>query len=937
MLPGRSARWRGQPPHNTRKIEMLTENTGNVTRTDDVFGGVVRPLADLGAEDSALAGGKGALLGELIHGGLPVPPGFVLLTPAYRAFVAMNGFESEIHSLARKSSPADLASTEAAASAIRALFERGAMPDDVERALLDAYAHLGGGAVAVRSSATAEDLPSASFAGQQDSYLNVHGADALLTAIRRCWASLWTTRAITYRARQGIDPADVALAVIVQRMVAAGAAGILFTLNPITGDHHKVVINAAWGLGEAIVGGRVAPDTITVDKATGQIRRIEIGEKAVQTVATADGTADVAVDPPRRRLAVLNHAQVGELTRLGRAIEAHMGAPQDIEWAITGDQIAILQARPVTALSSTPPVARDGGEIPGDDRWPPVYERPSRPYDLWTRANVGENLPHPVSPLTWSALGFLYGTETGGDAAANDGEQGVRRLFGRVYFNEGSLRHLFTEQYGLPSSLLDRTWGSRRVEGHSTKGFQPLRLARSLPGMLRQMAAQRTKSSPRLKPEALFAEIERWNSEFLSHDRRAPSDRELSTAMASIWRTRNRQAFVNHVNVSIGAAVIYTLLEWAVSWRGECKALAHALVTGLSGIYSAEIGLALWRMAGDLRARGLSEMVLAQTPRDALRALRASPAAVPTIERLDAFLARHGHRCPNELELLHPRWAEVPEQVIEMLAGYLRAGDRMNPEAAEARARERREETTATIAARLDPVRRALFRAILGRAHSAVRLRDNSRHFTVKAFFPPRLIYAELGRRWAERGWLVDPDDIFFLAVGEIEATIMADDPTAAGLDLPRLVADRRTAYEHWFQVIPAEIVGPDGAPIADVGDGLAPTELNGLPASGGRVRGRARVIHDPRAATQVRPGDILVTRATDPGWTPVFPLVAGVVLDIGGQLSHGAIVAREYGVPAVVNVHGATERIRDGQMITVDGTTGHVYLDERGDIHDVD
>ncbi|MCG8352657.1 MAG: PEP-utilizing enzyme [Chloroflexales bacterium] len=316
----------------------------------------------------------------------------------------------------------------------------------------------------------------------------------------------------------------------------------------------------------------------------------------------------------------------------------------------------------------------------------------------------------------------------------------------------------------------------------------------------------------------------------------------------------------------------------------------------------------------------------------ALSHLETTPQARPVVEQLTLFLSEHGHRCPAEAEIMLPRWAEAPEQVVELIAGYLRAGDGVNPVAAETVQRAMRETAQAEIAGRLGPLRRKMFRFLLAQASNAIRQRDNSRHHLAKIDLPRRRLYAELGRRWAERGWLNTAEDIFFLLHREIEAVVAANDPAALHEPLQTLVVKRRKAYDFWCMVNPPEALDAEGRPLVDpVSPGATSDDavLQGIPASGGLARGVARLVQDPRDAARLQPGDILITRSTDPGWTPVFPLVSGLVLEMGGQLSHGAIVAREYGVPAVVNVYGALSRISDGALITVDGTQGLVYLPE--------
>jgi phosphoenolpyruvate synthase/pyruvate phosphate dikinase len=339
----------------------------------------IAPLAAVGRTHHDQVGGKGANLGELVRAGLPVPDGFVLTTDAYTDFVAANRLVQRIRTLVGSGGPE-------ASEQIAAAFVAGRVPAGLRREILKAYADLGGGPVAVRSSATAEDLADASFAGQQESYLNVRGNDALLSAVVRCWASLWTDRAIAYRARQRFDSAGVRLAVVVQRMVPAEAAGVMFTANPTNGRRDEVMITAAWGLGEAVVGGLVDTDTLVVRKADGRVRSRSIADKAVQTAYTADGTTEQPVPEDRRRAAVLRDAVAAELAQLGQQVEDHFGAPQDIEWARTADGFVLLQARPITAL---PPAEAD----------PPTEWAVPVASSMYVRASIVEQLPDPLSPL----------------------------------------------------------------------------------------------------------------------------------------------------------------------------------------------------------------------------------------------------------------------------------------------------------------------------------------------------------------------------------------------------------------------------------------------------------------------------------------------------------------------------------------------------------
>ncbi len=431
----------------------------------------VAPLAAFGRDDLASAGGKAANLGELVRAGLPVPPGFVVTTAAYREFVDANELRDRIVALVPTAKDADPAAYEAAARAIADLFAAGRVPDDLATAIAEAYRELGADAVAVRSSATAEDLEGASFAGQQDTYLNISGTDAVLDAVRRCWASLWTARAMAYRARQDIDPAEVSLAVVVQELVDAASAGVMFTADPSTGRRDAVLISAAWGLGEAVVGGLVNTDQLTLVGPELTVTDRQIADKAVQTVRTGAGTTETAVPPDRRRAAVLDDAAAHELAGLGRRIAEHFGAPQDIEWVRdTSGGLLIVQSRPITALPD--PV----GPVPTE--WPVPVD-----HSAYFRASIVEQLPDPLTPLfadlidvavTRSITALM--NEVLGRDAVRPGDVGLPTINGYAYYrysNRGMAHMLRSTPAALRGAYGKRGFGGReRWETVSRPAYQ---------------------------------------------------------------------------------------------------------------------------------------------------------------------------------------------------------------------------------------------------------------------------------------------------------------------------------------------------------------------------------------------------------------------------------------------------------------------------------
>ena len=364
-------------------------------------------------------GGKGVSLARLAAAGLPVPDGFQITTAAYRQFVAEHELLEQILVAVSAITPDEPATLEEASGKIGKLFAQSAIPEDMADAIRRAYAELDGGnlPVAVRSSATAEDLPEMSFAGQQDTYLNIRGEEAVLKAVKRCWASLWTARAIGYRARNGIAPQDVSLAVVIQELVPAEAAGILFTANPLTGARDKMIINAAWGLGEAIVGGRVTPDTVVVDKISGKVAEQQISRKDVMTVRTPVGTREEPAPADRRTKAVLSTAQAAKLARLGVRVEKLYGQPMDIEWAFDHGRFFLLQARPITTRHGHNPAAGEWNDSLAGDY-------------LWTRGNYGEAVPDVMTPCTWSLVQILLD-----NADPSVGPYPYGNIGGRLYKN----------------------------------------------------------------------------------------------------------------------------------------------------------------------------------------------------------------------------------------------------------------------------------------------------------------------------------------------------------------------------------------------------------------------------------------------------------------------------------------------------------------------
>jgi pyruvate,water dikinase len=863
-------------------------------------------LDGLGARDLAVAGGKGANLGELFRAGLPVPTGFVLTTAAYDAFVAAHGLAETVVELATPAAGAEPGEFERAAEKIRTLFLGAEVPHDVAGELTAAYAELGGD-VAVRSSATAEDLPDASFAGQQETFLHVRGAEVVVEAVRACWASLWTARAMAYRAQRGIDPAGVRLAVVVQRMVEADASGVLFTANPVTGRRDQTVISAAWGLGEAVVGGSVCTDDLVVDTATGHVVSRATADKQVMTLYAERGTQEQPVPEERRRRPVLDDAAAAQLVRLGTRVAEHFGSPQDIEWARADGELFVLQARPVTAL---PEPAADA---------PTDWSVPERTA-LYARASIVEQLPEPLTPLfadlidgaVERSLRALL-AEFGAADAVRDGDVGLPTVNGYAYYRYAlgaMLRTTLRTPLGL-RYLFDRERGARQRWRDEVR-----------PGYARTVAT--------------------WGARPLG-DRTA---RELVAGVGALLEAGT--AYYTTVQTIIPIAVTTEQAFTGFYDRFVRRAGDPPAATFLLGFDSTPLRAekSLYDLATWARGQPRLAEVLVSSPSDRVAALlaadRTPDGADPGLwhewrTRFRAHLDRYGHTVYN-LDFANPVPADHPAPLLDTLRFYLR-GEGVDPHERQRRTARRREEETAAVRARLDPARRVVLDRLLGWAQDAAPLREDALADVGLGWPLLRRMLLELGRRLVAAGAVDEPDDVFWLRRHELDDAAAALD---AGTErLPGLVdavAGRKTLWHGQRRATPPQLL-PERTwrflgrwMPATTGEQGGAT-LRGVGASAGVATAPARVLAGPAEFGGMRPGEVLVASITTPAWTSLFAMAAAVVTDVGGPLSHSSIVAREYGIPAVLGTGVATRRIRSGQPLRVDGDAGTVQLlDEAGD-----
>ncbi|MGD9892515.1 MAG: PEP/pyruvate-binding domain-containing protein [Dehalococcoidia bacterium] len=855
-------------------------------------------LDEAAAQDAAVAGAKGATLAKLIVAGFPVPEGFAVTTTAWATAVA--GVRSEIEDLVDGVDVDDLTDLDRACRLAQSRVIGLSLPDDLIRVVTVAYAECGAGPVSVRSSATAEDQADASFAGQYDSVLNVTGIDGVLDAVRRVWASLYSTRAVAYRRRQGILAAAVQMAVVVQRLVPADAAGVLFTCDPITGAHDRAIVNVAWGLGEGVVAGTAPADRLTLDARTGAVLTRDLVVKDQMIAARPEGgIGPVPVATERRSAPVLTDQRCIDLAAIGRSIAAHLSGPQDVEFALADGTIWILQARPITGMAEL-----DGFPVRWDD-----------PDD---------------AASTWILFPFMPGPKY----RLEEDALRARAEGSRICF----------EETGAPMA--------RPHVVRFLNGYQYTRAdhydEEDVVGRLRRhvgRAARFADDGTSLYDEEIRPEVER----ILDHLR----------------RTRPRRAtlpdLVAHMEQAMQAyARVMGDLHWRMAAAGPARSphsgaspsdwpSVYQSVTGGKGDEAASLLEAIPNKTTQLirRLRDLARIVQSDPAlravfdgRDFTRlddpAFRARPAVAHFRRRFRQLQQHYGRRTGagfgSGTGFASPTWNMQPEQPLGLIGAY--AGQDLDRlEHLEAEAVRHRRRLLRRIRRRLtaDAGRSERFERELTRARHDVERMENHNHLmeqmTVGSF---REAIGRLGGRLARHGAIETADDVLHLSLAELRAL-------AANATLPNLrsiVQERRTEMEQRARLRPPHILGdgtlpPDPRSIFDLppGVGRDGTRIRGVAASRGRVTGRARVLTSAAQSRHLEKGDILVAKNAGPDWTPIFPLLGGLVLDEGAIFQHAALVAREYRIPAVIMTRDATSAIIDGQIVHLDADAGLIDL----------
>ncbi|HEY3288907.1 MAG TPA: PEP/pyruvate-binding domain-containing protein [Anaerolineae bacterium] len=876
------------------------------------------------------AGGKGMNLSRLTRAGFAVPRGFIIATSAYRSFVEHNQLLDAIAAALEHLSADDARALDAAAQQVRAAFAAGVIPADIRAAILAAFEAFASAKtpavispVAVRSSATAEDLPGMSFAGQQDTYLNVIGAEPLLKAVVDCWSSLWTARAIGYRAYNQIDHQQAALAVVVQEMVASEVSGVLFTANPLTGRLDESVIDAVFGLGEALVSGQVEPDHYVVETASGAIRQRAIGAKQVATRAMAGGgVSNAKADGAAQQ--TLTDTQVAELVKVGHAIEStYGGAPQDIEWAMAGGRLLILQARAITSLFPVPKVAYD-------------------PLIVWMSFGAVQGIVGPMTPLgldvvrqVMAGAGRLFGRELRPDEIDMFGYAGervwikisdlLRNPFGNhlpdgvLAFVEPSIGSIITGLIAEPRLHAGEGVFRMRTLWRLVKFFTPL-----IPKYLRAM----------LHPEQARTGFDAA-IEAAVRNAHLPAAADRFARLASVVAfIRSRDGISNAFAFAL--KLFFPVFAPAMTSMVMLRRMTHdetrvaEVMRGLQDNVTTSMDLALWQTSRVIGADTQSKDFLTQhNVTDLAQLFLGGQLPAVAQETISDYMKRYGMRGTGEIDMGTQRWREDPAPVVHVLQSYLQVDPSAAPDVQIERSRKSAQEAIETLAANVHgPLRKKLVRGMARRIRVLMGARESPKFFIIRLMGIARAGLLEAGREYVAAGTIERADDLAYLRLTELDELARPETQR----EWKKLIAERRAVYEREQRrrQVPRVLVSDGRAFYEGVGAGSVTENsgdtIVGSPVSPGSVEGIVHVVFDPREA-RLAPGEILVCPGTDPAWTPLFMAAGGLITEVGGMMTHGSVVAREYGIPAVVAVDHATQRLHTGQRIRMDGTNGRITL----------
>ena len=880
---------------------------------------LILSLTNIRAIDLPLVGGKAANLGELAYAGFPIPPGFCLTTNAFQQFVDSCSEMPGLYDLLNTVAIGHVEAAREVGQKVRQTLLEVAIPQNIVDSVRQQWQNLGDKeAYAVRSSATAEDLPDASFAGQQDTYLNVIGETALLDAIRRCWISLFTDRAILYRCQNNFSHQDVQLSVIVQQMVMAEMSGVLFTSDPLTGHRHTIAIDASFGLGEALVSGLVSPDTYRVDKRNKTIIERQIADKKIAIYPEKGGsTRQETLSDTQQSQTVLSDEQILNLTDLGSQVEAHYESPQDIEWAIVENKIYLLQARPITSLY---PI--DGLKSPDDT------------LHIYFSMGHQQNMTNVMSPLAISIMQRAIPLGHG----RNEFESAyVRASGGRVFADITlALRHPILRRGvlggigqfdALAPEALKVAMQRPEFQGSHGLSFSWSVIGGLLHTIYRILAALWWQDLTGLvhRVNAIIAQyIEEVAREI---DEAATGEAQIHVII-NILPTFFGVVFKWVPYFVAGEIAKRLLLRVGRTWADEIDLEAVSLA--LPGNVVTEMNLKVGDLA-DIARHSPKLSALFENLGDDSHAWLENAAqvedSVPFMAAWEAFMAQYGARGSAEIDIMMPHWYEEPLPLLQVIASYLhqKEGSHRVQHQKLVDARERAVENLKSKSRQgiFGWFRSRLVSRLIHVVYEASVLREHHKFMMVKILRIVKEVLKKQAIEFTSDKRLSKPDDIWFLTLPELLALY-----SEINLDTSTLASTRRKQLAQFKKLSPPLIITSDGeTPVVKyhVADAL-PGALIGNPVSPGVVEGVVHVIRDPQTET-LKPGEILVAPFTDPGWTPLFINAGGLIMEVGGIMTHGSVVAREYGIPAVVGVREATKILHTGQQVRIDGHRGTIEI----------
>jgi len=848
-----------------------------------------------------LVGGKGFNLGELSKmEGIQVPEGFCVSTVAYQQIIEQN---NKYRVLLEKLAKLEIDDRDQIAEVSRKI-RQVIMEIEIPLNLVEDVTHYlskhgDEHPYAVRSSATAEDLPHASFAGQQDTYLNVIGKDAILHYISKCWASLFTTRAVIYRMQNGFDHSQVRLAVIIQRMVFPQASGILFTADPITFNRKILSIDASFGLGDALVSGLVSADCYKV-KDEKIVDKMIATKKVSCNVLNGGGTEIQQIDPEKQKAQTLTDQQILQLARIGRRIEAYFGSPQDIEWCIVENTFYILQSRPITTLYPIPS---------SNDEENHVY------------ISVGHQqmMTDPIKPLGLSF--FLLTTfapmRVAGGRLFVDITHQLATPVSRNNLLNAMGQHdplmkdaimTIIERGDFIKTLPDDNHAPSPTKGNSDRPEQ----VENNPSIVSDLIMRRQTSI-----EALKQNIQTKSGsdlfDFILSD--------IDELKKLLFDPQSSSVFMTAIHAS----------SWINAkmneWLGE-KNVADTLSQSVPNNITSEMGLALMDVADVIRPYPeVVEYLQHVKDNHFMDELERFDGGQKAREAIYAFLYKYGMRCAGEIDITKTRWTEKPLTIVPMILSNIKnfeakAGKRRF-EKGQQEALKKEQELVERLKQLPDGEQKVKeTKRMIDLIRNFIGYREYPKYFMVNRYFIYKQALMKEAKQLVQKGVIYKEEDIYYLSFEELQEVVRTNT-----LDY-QIISKRKGEYKLYEKLTPPRVITSDGEIIAGKykRENLPAKAIIGLPVSAGVIEGRARVILNMEDAN-LEDGDILVTAFTDPSWTPLFVSIKGLVTEVGGLMTHGAVIAREYGLPAVVGVENATNRIKDGQRIRVHGTEGYIEI----------